>query len=181
MAYLTLITGPMFADKTTTLIKLAKGHGNNCIVIKPATDDRYGHNFVVSHNGEKYKAVECDPDKLLKMEVENFSHPFDRIYVVIIDEGHFFSNLAESVQRFLIGYNVVVAGIDIDYRRRPFENMQALEPLAKNLIKCRAICKCGKFASFTKMREEHQTESEIVVGGSDKYAPYCGADECLPF
>lgn len=39
---LTVYTGPMYADKTTELIREAKEVGDQCLVFKPSLDDRYG-------------------------------------------------------------------------------------------------------------------------------------------
>lgn len=177
---LTLIRGPMFADKTTTLIRMQRGasiSGIRTAVIRPSNDIRYSLEHIVSHSGDSLDAFGCDPEKLFEY-VQNLDT--NDLKTVFIDEGHFFPSLVVSVQ-FLLEKNidVVVAGIDIDYKRQPFANMLGLEKIAKNHVVCRAICTCGKFASYTKMKKELQAAAgEIVVGGSDKYAAYCGDAIC---
>jgi len=171
----------MFADKTTTLITLQRGaftSGVETVVIRPSNDTRYSSECIVSHNGDSLNATGCDPNKIFEyVQTLKFT---ELKRIVFIDEGHFFPELATAVEYLLAnGTDVVVAGIDVDYRRQPFANMQSLEKIAKNHIACRAICQCGKFASYTKMRKELQAAvGEIVVGGSDKYAAYCGDPEC---
>lgn len=169
----TTITGPMFADKTTTLIKLIRGTVGDVTVIRPSTDTRYSSERIVSHSGDYFSASGCDPDKLLEFAETVSGHVF-------IDEGHFFPDIVEAVQLMIQnGCNsVTVAGIDFDYRKRPFANMQGVIAIAKNRIICRAVCQCGEFASYTKMREEFVVSPGIIVGGSEKYAPYCGSAEC---
>jgi thymidine kinase len=177
MTDLTTISGPMFADKTTTLIALIRGnepHFCETIVVKPLIDSRYQDNLpaIISHNGDRYPAIECDSDNLRSIE-----HGYGA--VIYIDEGHFFPNIVEDVKHFLkAGAKVVVAGLDLDFRHEGFQNMQELMAMAKINIQCKAICQCGAFAKYTKMREDLQTENNIDVGGAEKYAPCCGAKLC---
>jgi thymidine kinase len=189
---LTLIDGPMFANKTSTLIELIKIYVNeinpdfDLTVIKPTTDNRYAKSELVSHNGLRYPALECAPDELLillQKEISikgKFAHMKHKIF---IDEGHFFQNLYDAVNLCLdAGIDVVVSGINIDYMMNPFQEMQKLQNIAKTHILCSAYCnECGKLARYTKIRPEvvHSNDSSVViVGGSDKYAPYCGKKEC---
>lgn len=183
-AHLTLVDGPMFADKTTTLIGLIKSRidrYDSFKVIKPTTDDRYSaKGNLVSHNGLQYPAIEIKPDGLLQY-VSDIA-----VVGIFIDEGHFFTNLYESVQTCLdAGIDVIVSGINIDYMRNPFPEMQKLQAIAKTHIVCSAYCnECGKLARFTKMRpdvEHPENSSIVVVGGAEKYAPYCGSEECYKY
>jgi thymidine kinase len=177
MASLTVITGPMFGNKTTTLICLIRGNTNisDCLVVKPSTDtryDTYGKDDIVSHNHDSYPATSCEPGKLKDLDWQNAT-------TIFIDEGHFFPDIVANVKKFLeAGIDVVVAGIDLDYHHKPFENMRILIDMAKTIIRCKAFCQCGEFAIYTKMREEMQTDENITVGGSEKYAPCCGHKHC---
>jgi len=50
---LTVITGPMFSGKTNMLISMATSHqiaGHTIQVFKPAKDDRYSVDKIVSHS-----------------------------------------------------------------------------------------------------------------------------------
>lgn len=195
--HLTLIDGPMFADKTTTLIQLIKSYiqsvgvspkSADITVIKPTTDDRYAVNEIVSHNGLRYPATGCKPDELLDLlgKIAKAIGPLAKLInsKIFIDEGHFFKNLHKAVQTCLeAGIDVVVSGINIDYMGSPFPEMKKLEDIAKTHILCSAYCnECGRLARFTKMRPEidHPEDSSVVVvGGAEKYAPYCGRNECF--
>jgi len=177
MASLTVITGPMFGNKTTTLICLIRGNKNlsDCLVVKPSTDtryDKYAKYQIVSHNHDSYPATIYEPGKLQDLDWRNAT-------TIFIDEGHFFPDIVANVKKFLkANIDVVVAGIDLDYKHKPFENMRVLIEMSKTMIKCKAYCQCGEFATYTKMREDMQTDADITVGGSEKYAPCCGHKKC---
>ena len=173
--YLTLITGPMFADKTTTFINLIRGGIGNHLILHPSNDTRYTtDNLIISHNGEQIPSKPCEPTKLLSF-VKVESSGYEKVF---IDEGHFYLELVEAVKHLLdMGIDVVVAGIDLDYNRQPFKNMEALDKIAKTHIKCKAICACGKFARYTKLTKSETNsakEGDIIVGGTDKYTVVCG-------
>jgi len=78
------------------------------------------------------------------------------------------------------GIDVVVAGIDYNYERRPFENMKALTKHAKTIVQCHAICACGKKAPYTVLKKNVDTgpTGGIIVGGAEKYGVSCGSQEC---
>lgn len=182
---LTLIDGPMFADKTTTLIVFIKSYVDNnkstdILVIKPTTDNRYANNELVSHNGLRYPASECHPDKLFEFLNLNLNNNYKKIF---IDEGHFFKNLYEPICTCLNnGIDIVVSGINIDYMKNPFVEIKKLKTIAKTHISCSAYCiECGNLAKYTKIHPKVDKPSDsnvVVVGGADKYAPYCGDDKC---
>jgi thymidine kinase len=67
---------------------------------------------------------------------------------------------------------VIVAGLDTDYRGRPFEPMPRLLAVAEEIIKLLAICvRCGNPAVHTQRMVE--SEELIVVGASDAYEARC--------
>lgn len=183
---LTLIDGPMFGDKTTTLIALARGyqHVKNVTAVKPSVDNRYHDTKIVSHNNDAIDAVNVNPTKLMEF-IDDYSNTLSENIadnnneIFLIDEGHFFKDLAQAVSVLrAYGVHVVVAGLDKDFRMVAFPEMAVLQKLAKNHIRCRAYCVCGEYASYTKMRRSLQTADNLVVGGADKYAPWCGKFSC---
>lgn len=183
---LTLIDGPMFGSKTTLLIALARGyqHVKTVTAIKPSVDNRYHDTKIVSHNNDAIDAVNVNPNELMEF-IDDYSNTLSEVItdnnkeIFLIDEGHFFKDLAQAVNVLrAYGVHVVVAGLDKDFRMVPFPEMEALQKIAKNHIKCRAYCICGNYASYTKMRKALQTSGNLVVGGADKYSPWCGLKEC---
>jgi thymidine kinase len=65
-----------------------------------------------------------------------------------------------------------VAGLDQDYRGRPFEPMPQLMAVAEYVDKTLAIClKCGAPANRSQ-RIVHATD-RVVVGGANQYEARC--------
>ena len=60
---LTVITGPMFSGKTSTLISFIKAHtiaGDKILAVKPSRDDRYGEDSYTTHDGQKLNVVSVE-------------------------------------------------------------------------------------------------------------------------
>ena len=91
------------------------------------------------------------------------------------------SILSISLGRWLclLGKIVIVAGLDGDYRRKPFGSMINLVPLAENVVKLTAVClNCYGEGSFSK-RNCVNTQLEIIggAGGAERYMAVCR--DCL--
>jgi thymidine kinase len=61
IAPLTVFSGPMFAGKTTSIIgavnaAIAAG-SQSVVIVKPAMDNRYAENAIVTHDGAAHIAV----------------------------------------------------------------------------------------------------------------------------
>ena len=178
VAKLTAVYGPMFAGKTTWLlqrIQELENKNQKCLVFKPRLDDRYGFEAQLqTHNGMTGRARlidEQDPHAILRTwENEGETHE-----TVIIDEVIFFApTIRETVKELLArGVAVVVAGLDTDYRRRPFGVMPQLIKIADERVELRSKCyKCSAEAKYSVRLAG--VAGKIVVGASDKYQPACG-------
>mgnify|MGYP001065210924 CR=1 FL=1 len=177
----------MFASKTTTFIVFVRGQkdGTRKLVIRPSTDTRYTDgDWIVTHDGDRISCESCVPTDLRDFIAARTKR--SSINKVFIDEGHFYPDL-ESVVSVLLedGIDVVVAGIDYNYERRPFENMKALEKYAKTIVQCHAICDCGDVAPYTVLKKtvlkknvNTSKSGEIIVGGAEKYGVSCGSQKC---
>jgi len=177
MAKLTTVYGPMFAGKTTWLLarvnELAK-EGKNSLVFKPRLDDRYGKEAkLYAHSGMIGEAIlvdENNPEQMLYLwEAKNEQHQ-----VIIIDEAMFFSDqIVEVVKEMLAReLEVVVAGLDTNFKKEPFGIMPQLIKLANEQVGLTAKCyKCGGVAQYSA-RLSGGT-GEIVVGAADSYQPAC--------
>jgi len=71
-----------------------------------------------------------------------------------------------------MGKRVIVAGLDQDYRGRPFEPIPQLLAVAEYITKTHAICViCGNPANHTyRTTTDRET---VVVGAADKYEARC--------
>ena len=94
--------------------------------------------------------------------------------VIGIDEAQFFSNELVNVSKELAGKNkrVVIAGLDTDFRGKPFGLMPALMCESDFLDKLRAICvKCANPASFSQRLIKGS--EQVLVGETDVYEARC--------
>ncbi|XP_062013633.1 thymidine kinase a-like [Rosa rugosa] len=170
-----VIVGPMFAGKTTTLlrrIQSEKGDGSNVAVIKSNKDTRYGLDSIVTHDGVK---LPCWALPNLSSFKQKFGlDAYEQLDVIGIDEAQFFEDLYDFCRETADhdGKKVIVAGLDGDYLRRSFGSVLDIIPLADSVTKLTSRCElCGKPAFFTlRKTEEMQTE---VIGGADVYMPVC--------
>lgn len=141
--------------------------GSRCLLVKPTIDNRYAPEAVVTHAGEKRKAVTVT-------NLKNIEVDWNTIDVVAIDEGQMFSDLYEICTDIVEnrGKHVIVAALDGNFLRKPFPQVIALIPMADEVVKLRAVCPfCHGDAPFS-LRITDETD-EIVVGGEDKYRAVC--------
>lgn len=168
--WIEVICGSMFSGKTEELIRRlnrAKIANQRVQIFKPQKDKRYSDNAVVSHN----------ENALDSLPVE-FSHDiYDHIHdvnVVGIDEAQFFDlDLVGVCEKLAMkGIRVVVAGLDMDFRGRPFGPIPHLLAVAEYITKVHAICPhCGSLATHSyRLSDESET---VVLGEKDKYEPRC--------
>ena len=170
---LELIIGPMFSGKSTEIIKrvrLLKLINKKLLILKPKIDNRYIEDKITSHN---FETVDCKIiDKLNEIDDIEISE----INTLIIDEGQFFDDLYETVNRWLNNFpiNIIVAGLDGDFQQKPIGQILNLIPLSNKCIKLNSvcnICKDGTVASFTYRHVK--SKETILIGGSETYIPVC--------
>lgn len=170
-----LIVGPMFAGKTTALLKrmqLELSAGRNAALVKSEKDTRYGLSAVVSHDGMHtpcwaVPSLEAFRDQIGEDE-------YTKLDVIGIDEAQFFKDLYNfcRVAADIEGKTIVVAGLDGDFLRKSFGSTLDLIPIADSVVKLSSRCNlCGKAAYFT-LRKTCERNTEII-GGADVYMPVC--------
>ena len=171
IGWIEVICGPMFSGKSEELIRRlrrARIARKRVQVFKPAIDDRYAPDEIVSHGDQRMKSevVAGAQEILTKLDW--------RTQVVGIDESNFFGpELAEVAGQLAdIGKQVIIAGLDTDYLGRPFPPMPDLLCLAESITKNLAICmRCGNPAKHTQRLVESQ--DLIVVGAAGMYEARC--------
>jgi thymidine kinase len=97
--------------------------------------------------------------------------------LVIIEEAQFFESLYDFVLNSSekYGKDVIVAGLDGNYRREPFLNGELIKliPVADNVYKLHGFCQiCRSKASFTKS-VVNNANCDILIGGKECYIPVC--------
>lgn len=175
--HLEVICGSMFSGKSEELIRRMKRSQLarlNVLAFKHSLDDRASIEYVMSHNGNKIKAIPVDQPELI---LELTSPDID---VVGIDEIQFFPQTIINVICTLIeqGKKVLVAGLDLDFRGKPFGCMPLLMAIADQVTKLKAICICcGTEAHFTQRlvngKPARMHDPVIVVGAEEAYQARC--------
>lgn len=165
-----VICGSMFSGKTEELLRRlrrAKIARQKVEIFKPVIDVRYSQEEVVSH----------DKNSILSTPVEHSSNILllaSEVEVVGVDEAQFFDKGLTDVCQQLAdqGIRVIVAGLDMDFKRIPFGPMPALCAIADDVTKVHAICvRCGSLASYS-----HRIvagEKQVMLGEMHEYQPLC--------
>jgi thymidine kinase len=165
-----VIVGSMYSGKTEELIRRlrrAQIARQRVEIFKPAIDDRYAKDAIVSHSELRI------PSRSVKKASDVLRHAHEA-QVIGIDEGQFLGpGLVEVCERLArMGKRVIVAGLDQDYLGRPFEPMPQLLAVAEYITKTLAICVvCGAPANRTYRKV--QRGGRVVVGGAEIYEARC--------
>ncbi|MFT5970191.1 MAG: thymidine kinase [Flavobacteriales bacterium] len=164
------ICGSMFSGKTEELIrrlKRAQIARQKVEIFKPQVDTRYSEDEIVSHDSKSIRSTVIDTAGQLVLLA-------DQVDVVGIDEAQFFDDdIIVSVNKLAnAGVRVIVAGLDMDFKGRPFGPMPGLMAIAEFVTKVHAICQqCGNLAhySFRKSTEKQK----VILGSQEMYQPLC--------
>jgi thymidine kinase len=178
---LEVICGSMFSGKTEELmyrLRRAEYAKKRVVTIKNEIDNRSSYSCIVSHNGVQREAQPISScEEGVKTLIDLVQTGVD---VVGIDEIQFFPDATVPILQYLVdhGMRVIVAGLDMDFRREPFSIVPTLMAIADEVTKLRAICVvCGNEANFTQRLvngEPARYEDEIIlVGGTDCYEARC--------
>jgi thymidine kinase len=168
--WIEVIVGSMYSGKTEELIRRlrrAQIARQRVEIFKPAIDQRYAPDAIVSHSELRIPSRAVSQAK----EILRHAHEAD---VIGIDEGQFLGADLVAVVETLArkGKRVIVAGLDQDYRGRPFEPMPELLAIAEYITKTLAICMvCGAPANRTYRKVSKG--GRVVVGGTDLYEARC--------
>jgi thymidine kinase len=168
--WIEVICGSMFSGKTEELIRRlnrARIARQRVEIFKPVIDNRYAVDDVVSHNEN---AIRCTPVDT----ASNILLLTGDVDVIGIDEAQFFDNaLIEVCDKLAnMGIRVIVAGLDMDFKGKPFGPIPQLMATAEFVTKVHAICmKCGSLAQFShRLLDE---EKLVMLGEKNEYEPLC--------
>ena len=171
LGWIEVICGSMFSGKSEELIRRlrrAQIARQRVQIFKPKLDSRFSEDHIVSHSEMKIRS------QLVSRAREILDLLDGRTQVIGIDEGQFFdmdlayvcNNLADS------GKRVIVAGLDQDFRGKPFDPMPELLSIAEYITKTLAICvRCGAPANRTQRLVENP--DRLLVGATDAYEARC--------
>ena len=168
--WIEVICGSMFSGKTEELIrrlKRAKIANLKTEIFKPALDIRFHIENIVSHDENFIQSTPIDNSQTILLLASG-------VDVIGIDEAQFFDDLLPEVcdQLALRGTRVIVAGLDMDYSRKPFGQMPFLLAKADYITKLHAICvKCGNIANYSYRKSN--LDKLVLLGEMDIYEPRC--------
>lgn len=194
---LELMLGPMRSNKTAELLRRADVRRQyahqHVMILKPSDDTKCGHGIVESRNPmgcAKMDAVEFDshdPWQLIEIIAALENEIGKRVECVGMDEGQFVEGLFPFTKHLLdTGHDVLIAGLDLDFRAIPFGEMLNLTWLVDayggNITQCIAYCTCGDRALYSQRLIEGKPapyDSPVKIPG-DSYEPRCKNHFVLP-
>lgn len=169
--WIEVICGSMFSGKSEELIRRlrrAEIAKQKIQVFKPKVDTRYDANAIVSHSTLRIDGtpVANAQDILVLVDADT--------KVVGIDEIQFFDQHIAAVCNQLAdrGYRVICAGLDKDYRGKPFGPMPDLMAIAEYVTKAMAVCmQCGDPANRTQRLTVNN--DLVAIGAAEQYEARC--------
>ena len=166
--WIEVICGSMFSGKTEELIrrlKRAEFAKQRVEIFKPTVDTRYADREVVSHNQNSITSTPVEYSSAILLLADDCD-------VVGIDEAQFFDDGIVEVANELAnqGKRVIVAGLDMDFKGRPFGPMPNLLATAEYITKVHAICvRTGNLANYSHRKID--SDRLVELGEVLEYEP----------
>lgn len=194
---LELIVGPMRSNKTAELlrrIETRRQYAKQYVMLfKPSEDTKAAAGLVESRNRNgcgRMEAIEfqsANPWSVLPILAVTEQQIGKRVECIAIDEGQFVQDLFLFTKRLLeSGYDVMVAGLELDFRGMPFGEMIDLSLLVRmyagNITELVSYCSCGAKAIYPQRLVDGKPasyDSPIIMAG-DFYEPRCAEHFVLP-
>ena len=175
-----LILGPMFAGKSTELIRqfnLHKFMGRQILVVNHSWNQRYNSSSVTTHDSS---CIEHDHVITTECLHDIYAYPnLEAFDVILIEELQFFKDAYSVITNLVEAHNktVIASGLNGSAERKPMGDVSILIPFADSTIVLHALCKkCrdgtpGVFSSRIVIRSDETTD--VDVGAADKYEALC--------
>lgn len=166
--WIEVICGSMFSGKTEELIRRlrrAQFAKQRVEIFKPSFDTRYDDTNIVSHNANEIPSTPVEAAASILLLADGCD-------VVGIDEAQFFDDEIVNVCNALAnrGIRVIVAGLDMDYKGRPFGPMPNLMATAEYVTKVHAVCThTGNLAHYSYRKVANNEQR--MLGEADSYEP----------
>jgi thymidine kinase len=180
-----VICGCMFCGKTDEMLRLLRRFsiaGRTVLLVKPNLDTRTDQVTVISRSGARHNAIAVERADDIPAMVGDAD-------IVAIEEGQFFDERLPDVVEQLAdaGKQILVTGLDQDFRGIPFGPMPRLMALADQVTKLTAICMvCGEPATRTQRLIDGAPATAdsplIVIGGmgDETYEARCRLHHEVP-
>ena len=180
MGSLEVIMGPMFSGKTELLINkfnmysiLSDPHNillntTFCMAFNYHKDIRYGEDIIASHDKKSIPSIN------IEFLSEIFKHPdFSKSTHIFINEAQFFPDLKSNIIKLVETFNknVIICGLDSDFKREKFGELCDLIPFADYIYKLNGQCNDCMNKSLFTYRVTNEKLQEVI--GTDNYIPLC--------
>jgi len=172
-AYLEIILGSMFSGKTSRLVEIykqCKFCNIQVKVINHCIDNRYDEELLSTHDKIKIPCIKTNKISSVwnELDIEG------KTDVILINEGQFFEDLYETVEKMLKnGKKIYICGLDGDFERKKFGQILDLIPLCDKVTKLTSLCNICKNGTLGIFSKRISLEKEQTVVGSDNYIPVC--------
>ena len=177
---ITLIYGPMFSGKTTKLIHMyndicSSDGADKCLAINYALDKRYGVDKIVTHDG---KYIKCHAIESIDVDIINDTKMLNLIIksqYIFINEAQFFEGIDKFVLFFTqkLKKNVILCGLDLDFRCAKFGVMMDLLPYATTVHKLTGKCNTADCIHPSEYSHRIVSDDSQILIGSSEYIPLC--------
>ena len=139
---LEVIAGPMFAGKTSALLKRARAFDGEVVLIKPSFDTRYGICEIKTHDGVCANAFNLtNTEELLDSKI------IDAADYILFDEIQFFKapnfdgDIVECIETLRDRHiDIVCCGLDLNWKAQPFDIVEKLRAIADKYTPLQARC-----------------------------------------
>ena len=176
-----LVIGCMYSGKSTELqrrIRRFLSIQKKVMVIKHASDTRYDNGcYLSTHDRTKIPCISVNKLDFIKTKEPNELYKiFIESDVIVVEEGQFFPDLLEMIvySADIMKKHCIIGGLNGDFQRNPFGDINLLVPHAESIHKLSAlcvICNDGTAAHFSKRITESQ--DQVLVGSEGDYIPVC--------
>jgi thymidine kinase len=170
-----LILGPMFAGKSTELIRRARRFQTikkKTFVVNHVFNNRYGSSAITTHDD-----VVLAPDLITGDLREALHHAdYSDADVIIIEELQFFENAADVLAQMadVDHKHVIASGLSGSAERMPMGDISRIFCLADSIEFVTALCPyCGDGTPAPFSKRIVAADGTVDVGGADKYVAAC--------
>jgi thymidine kinase len=175
---LELIIGPMYASKTTELIKISnryKSIKKKILAVNHRINNRYGTCNIISHDSKELDNCKV-LDHLGELITTDYIDLYNEADIIIIEELQFFEDAYDFITHATdVDHKIIIAaGLDGDSNREPFGDVLKLIPYAEKVTKLSAFCKkCedGTLGYYTKRLVNNK--DKVLVGAENEFIAVC--------
>jgi len=173
MNKLELIIGPVASGKSLRLIEKINRYkiaGRKVLIIKPDIDTRS------TNVKSRFTNKEIDCTILPQTIPLNLPFNIKDYDIIAIEESQFFNRLYDFCINLLLNnkeVEVIVSGLDTDFRGEPFGEIPKLITLASSITKLTAICMKCKNDNAIFSQKLKKNDNQIEIGDLETYIPVC--------